>query len=413
MGWWTGPMTIPRPRRQALTSSSEPPARLGKPHPMSTERLIAAFEDRFGAMPTVVAVAPGRINLIGEHTDYNLGFVFPAAIDLELYIAARPTDGPSRVLSLERGEGTSFEVKGLTPGSVDGWAGYGAGMAWAIQAEGFEDLPNIEAVVTSNVPIGSGVSSSAALELAFGVVWNHLAGLALTNPELAKLGQKCENLFVGLNCGIMDQMASACGRAGRAMFLDTESLDIDYAPLPEGVDIVLCDTKKPRALTGSAYNERRSQCETAAGICGVKALRYVTTPMLEAKKAEMTETVYRRARHVVTEDERCIDFKEALKRGDLAALGMLMRGSHESLRDDYEVSCKELDAMAAAAWASQGCIGARMTGAGFGGACVALVESASVAAFVEQVSRGYTASTGLQGEYVSCRAVAGARVLQN
>jgi galactokinase len=385
---------------------------LGKPRSMSTERLIAAFQSRFNSRPDVVAVAPGRINLIGEHTDYNLGFVFPAAIDLELYIAARRTDGPSRVYSVERGEGASFHVKGLTPGCVEGWASYGAGMAWALQAEGFEDLPNIEAVVTSGVPIGSGVSSSAALELAFGVVWNHLAGLALTNVELAKLGQKCENKFVGLNCGIMDQMASACGRAGRAMFLDTESLDIEYAPLPEGVDIVLCDTKKPRALTGSAYNERRSQCETAAELCGVKALRYVSSSLLEEKKGAMTELVYRRAHHVVTEDERCIDFKDALKRGDLAALGMLMRGSHESLRDDYEVSCAELDAMAEAAWSSPGCVGARMTGAGFGGACVALVESSSVPAFVEKASGEYSKATGLKGEFTSCRAVDGARVLQ-
>ena len=378
---------------------------------MSIERLTAAFQTRFGRQPSVVAVAPGRINLIGEHTDYNDGFVFPAAIDLELFVAAGRTDGPSQFHSTELGAGAAFKVAELAPGTVEGWAAYGAGMAWALREEGFEDLPDIEAVVSSGVPIGSGVSSSAALELAFGVVWNHLAELALTNTELAKLGQKCENRFVGLNCGIMDQMASANGRAGRAMFLDTRSLEMEYAPLPAGVAIVLCDTKKPRALTGSAYNERRSQCEEAAKILGAKALRDVASPELEAHRAQLTDLVYRRARHVVGEDERCLEFKSALERGDLDAVGRLMRGSHESLRDDYEVSCRELDIMAEAAWADPGCVGARMTGAGFGGACVALVREGELDAFVAKVSAAYEGATGLKGAFTVCRAVDGARVL--
>jgi galactokinase len=378
---------------------------------MSSSRLAEAFANRFGHGPSVVAVAPGRINLIGEHTDYNDGFVFPAAIDMELHVAARRSDGPSHVFSTELGEGASFDVVDLVPGKVVGWAAYGAGMAWVLRQQGFTDLPNVEVVVSSGVPIGSGVSSSAALEMAFGVVWNHIAELALASTELAKLGQRCENQFVGLNCGIMDQMASANGRAGHAMFLDTRSLEIQYAPVPPGVAIMLCDTKKPRALTGSAYNERRSQCEEAARIIGVPALRDASTAALEAGKNRMSDVVYRRARHVVGEDERCLQFKEALEESDLAGIGRLMRESHESLRDDYEVSCGELDVMAEAAWAAPGCIGARMTGAGFGGACVALVEETSVDAFIADTSNAYSCATGINGVFTVCRAVDGARVV--
>jgi galactokinase len=267
------------------------------------------------------------------------------------------------------------------------------------------------ALVSSDVPIGSGVSSSAAIELAFGVAWNELAGLGLSNIELAKAGQRCENGFIGLQSGIMDQMASAMGRGGHALFLDTRSLEIEYAPIPHGLTIVICDTGKPRALTDSAYNERRAQCEAASVAMGVATLRDATLADLEAQRPVMDPVIYRRAKHVITENARCQDFKKVLDAGDIEAIGVLMRASHESLRDDYEVSSPELDAMAEAAWVAPGCVGARMTGAGFGGACVALVREDLLAQFVQSASVAYTASSSLAGQFLPCKAVDGARAL--
>jgi galactokinase len=259
--------------------------------------------------------------------------------------------------------------------------------------------------------MGSGVSSSAAIELAFGVLWNVMAQLGLDNKTLAVLAQKCENQFVGVNCGIMDQMASAMGRDGAAMFLDTRSLAIMYAQIPEDLSIVICDTKKPRALTDSAYNERRRQCEEAAHSLGVPQLRDAAIGDLENHKANLSEIVYRRARHVVTENDRCLMFRAALGASDRGQVSALMRASHESLRDDYEVSCPELDAMAQSCWTAPGCVGARMTGAGFGGVCVALVESSSLGSFTGAVEDGYSARTGLSGQLIPCRAVRGAHII--
>jgi galactokinase len=377
---------------------------------MSVQQIREQFVARFGAEPTLVGVAPGRVNLIGEHTDYNDGFVFPAAIDRVTFIAATVTDGQTELHSEQTGPAQGFDVNQVEPGQLEGWGIYPAGMGWALRKTG-KTLPNIQAVVSSDIPMGSGVSSSAALELAFGVVWNELASLDLSNTDLAKYGKVCENQFVGVNSGIMDQMACALGKDGQAMFLDTRSLEIQYAPIPPGLAVVLCDTKKPRALTDSAYNERRSQCEEAARILGVRALRDATIDGLEPAKGQMSEVVYRRARHVITENDRCVRFAEALRQGDTALAGQLMQGSHESLRDDYEVSCRELDAMAEAAWAAPGCVGARMTGAGFGGACVALVQKDQLEVFIEATLTPYEAATGLAGEAMACEIVEGARLL--
>lgn len=377
---------------------------------MRRQDLLIVFGESFGGEPEMVTIAPGRINLIGEHTDYNEGFVFPAAIDRHLYVAAKRTEGLSRLRSMQLGSATTFEARSVEPKDIDDWAKYAAGMAWAMRDLG--PVPNIDAVVHSEVPIGSGVSSSAALELAFGVLYNELAGLRQTNKQLAVLGQRDENEFVGLNSGIMDQMACAMGRDGEAMFLDTRSLEIDYAPIPQDLTIMLCDTKTPRALTASAYNERRTQCEEAAQILGVKALRDATMEQLRHCQSRMDTLVFRRARHVISENDRCCAFREALKSNRRDQMGRLMRESHLSLRDDYEVSSRELNLMAEAAWAAPGCVGARMTGAGFGGACVALVERESQNEFLDRVNIAYRNSSGLMGEIIACRAVEGAHVLE-
>ncbi len=379
---------------------------------MSQLVAVEEFQKLYGRDPEVIAVAPGRINLIGEHTDYNEGFVFPAAIDKHVFLAASyGPEGLSTLKSMEMGDCPGFEATTVKPGEVHGWGAYGGGMAWAMREAGLGEFPNVHAVVSGDVPIGSGVSSSAALELAFGVMWLQLTGRELPMKELALIAQKCENKFVGVNSGIMDQMASAMGKAGFAMFLDTRSLDIQYAKVPDELSVVICDTKTPRALTTSAYNERRSQCEQACRDLGIKALRDADMSMLEAARSKMDPVVYKRARHVITENSRCVMFKQALEEGDLKQIGVLMRGSHESLRDDYEVSSRELDQMAAAAWDAPGCVGARMTGAGFGGACVALVMTADLSAFTEHVQTVYREKAGLHGDITPCQLSDGAHAI--
>jgi galactokinase len=376
---------------------------------MSLERALTLHRNYFGVEPKVAVFAPGRINLIGEHTDYNGGFVMPCAIDRGIWVVGRTVDGESKLMSDSAGPGKSFDSTNLHR-KPSGWAKYPAGMAWVL-SEPFGEMPNIEATVVSNLPMGSGVSSSAAMELAFAKLYQALVGFDADEKQLALLGQKCENQYVGVNCGIMDQMASACGRKNHALCIDTRSLEIDYSPVDPTLAVVLLDTKKPRALTDSAYNERRSQCEAAATAIGVRQLRDATLEKLLAKRSELDELTFRRARHVVTEDARSMAFKAALANSDRAGIFALMKGSHDSLKDDYEVSCPELDAMATAAWLAPGVYGARMTGAGFGGACVALVARNEVQAFTESVLPAYKKSTGKDGEVIVCAIDDGARIL--
>lgn len=376
---------------------------------MTHQALADLFRSKHSSEPEILAIAPGRVNLIGEHTDYNDGFVFPVAIDKEVLVASMKTDTQTTLFSEQTGDGASFDASSISPGQVSGWAAYAAGMAWVLREHTGQHMPNLQAVVSSTVPMGSGVSSSAAIEMAFGVTWNQAASLGIDNKTMAKLAQRCENEFVGVNCGIMDQMASAMGKADHAMFLDTRSLEIQYAPIPDDLLIVICDTKKPRALTDSAYNERRSQCEEAAQTFGVKTLRDANQADLETHAGEMPEIVWKRARHVITENERSLKFRIALQSGDKTEIGALMKASHMSLRDDYEVSCTELDAMAESCWDQMECVGARMTGAGFGGACVALVEKKGIDAFIEGATLAYRQKTGIVGSLMVCQAVDGAR----
>jgi galactokinase len=375
--------------------------------------LIDAHRQRFGTEPEVIAFAPGRINLIGEHTDYNGGFVMPAAIDRGIWVTATRTQEKTTLHSegaTGTGEGQPFDAPTVQKGDLEGWATYPAGMAWVLR-DTLGLCPNIQATVHSNLPMGSGVSSSAAMEMVFGQIWHHFAGQTPDPKQLALLGQKCENQFVGVNCGVMDQMASACGKDQRAVFIDTRSLEIEYAEIPADLCIVLCDTKKPRALTEGTYNQRVAECKEAATIIGVAQLRDAILQQVEDHKKQMSDVVYRRARHVVTEDARTAAFKEALADGDYVGIGALMRGSHNSLKNDYEVSCEELDIMAEAAWTAPGCVGARMTGAGFGGACVALVERSKVDDFIPATLQRYQQESKRQGEAMVANPVEGARVV--
>ncbi len=357
-------------------------------------RAMEAFRERFGGEPQWRARAPGRVNLIGEHTDYNEGFVLPFAIDRAVWVAARPrSDRQVHLIAADFGEEARFALEGLEPGSVRGWAAYPAGVAWALEGAGMR-LPGLEAAFAGDVPIASGLSSSAAVEVAFAVTWAALGGYEVPRLELARLCQRAENEFVGVRCGIMDQMAALFGRRGCALLIDCRSLETRTVPIPEEAVILVADSGVRRALAASAYNERRAQCEEAvrrlrARYPGIRALRDVTPAQLEAARAELPERIYRRARHVVTENERVLQAVAALSRGDLQALGELLNASHESLRDDYEVSAPELDTLVEAARSVPGVYGARLTGAGFGGSILALVRREAVPAAGEAITRAY------------------------
>lgn len=373
-----------------------------------------AYIEQFRDEPEVVAFAPGRINLIGEHTDYNDGYVFPVAIDRGIAVAASKSKGAvSEMISLEVGKGEPFDTSYPVCKEPRSWTVYPAGMAWAIHRELKRDMPNLCAVVHGDLPVASGVSSSAAIEVAFGRVFAEIGGFELDAFRLAQIAQRCEIEFVGVNCGIMDMTASSCAKAGCAMLLDTRTFDIRHVPVPQGLSIALLDTCTPRALSASAYNERRSQCEAAASALGVPSLRDATLESLEASRNDLPDVVFRRARHVITENQRCLDFVAALENGDLRLLGALMAGSHASLRDDYEVSSPELDAMVEAALASPGCVGARMTGAGFGGACVALTRSNDAESFLASTAVGYADRTGREGGLLMCSPSEGAHVVES
>ena len=376
--------------------------------PAPAVRAVAGFEKKFGGEATHAAFAPGRVNLIGEHTDYNDGFVLPMAIDRWTAIALRPHADEQVVLhSLDMGASGSFSLRELSPGKVEGWLCYAHGVAGALDEAGVA-LRGWEGVVASDVPMGAGLSSSASFELAVARAFSALGKVALDGAILARICQRAENRWAGVNCGIMDQLASACGHEGHALLMDCRSLEIRPAPLDARVKIVVLDTAKKRGLVDSAYNERRAQCAAAAKACGVEFLRDVTEANLEKHRAALDELSYRRARHVILENARTLEAFAAMTRGDLVALGALMNQSHASLRDDFEVSCGELDVMVECARDEPGCLGARMTGAGFGGCAVALVETDAVEAFAANVTHAYQARTGLVPTAHVCRAVAGA-----
>lgn len=378
---------------------------------MSLEQHIRhAFHQRYGTAPAIVVRAPGRVNLIGEHTDYNDGFVLPLAIDRATWIALRPRpDRQVTVHALDFNESDTFDLDDLLP-KPGSWADYVRGVAWALSKHGYA-LAGWEGVMAGDVPIGAGLSSSAALELAVARAFGAVVGWPWDAARMALIGQYAENRWVGMNCGIMDQMISAAGVADHALLIDCRSLATRPMPLPPGAAVVVLDTATRRGLVDSAYNERRAQCEVAARHFGVRALRDVTIAQLEAARPALDDLTYRRARHVITENDRVLQACDAMAAGDAAALGRLLDASHLSLRDDFQVSNRELDLIVEAAQAHPACLGARMTGAGFGGCAVALVANAGIKDFVARVSADYTAKSGLTPRVYVCRATDGAAII--
>ena len=374
------------------------------------EKVTQAFVERWGTRPALVVRAPGRVNLIGEHTDYNDGFVMPMAIDRAVWIALRPQPGREvTLISLDMGETAGFHLDALENNQAR-WLEYVKGVAWALRGQG-HTLSGWQGAMAGDVPIGSGLSSSAALEMAAARAFAAVGDLPWDEAAMARAGQKAENQWLGVNTGIMDQMISAAGEAGHALLIDCRSLETEAVPLPPGTAVVILDTDTRRGLVDSAYNERRQQCEAAAAVFGVPALRDVDPEMLQEQAHLLEETVRRRARHVVTENARVLEARQAMYGGDAPALGRLMDASHRSLRDDFEVSSAELDTMVEIARRQPGCLGARMTGAGFGGCAVALVDDGAVDAFVEETRAAYDAATGLEAKVYVCTAAAGAEVL--
>ncbi len=369
--------------------------------------------------PTHLSTAPGRVNLLGEHVDYNDGMVLPAAIDRAAHIRARQHSQPTVTLhALDLHESVTFALDGLearqdTAGlPLPDWALYPAGIAWVLPQHGYPVM-GFEASFTSDVPIGSGLSSSAAMEVGFAALWRAMGGWQVNNMELAQLCLEAERRYVGVNCGLMDQFASAHGVEGHALYFDTRSLAWHPVPLPPRAAIIVADSGVRRSLANSAYNERRAACEEAVRLLkpqlpGITALRDVTSIDFVRFSQVLPPVIARRARHVVEECERVTRALALLEAGDAAGFGQLMLEGHASLRDLYEVSIPELDVLVEIASGLQGCWGARLSGAGFGGCTVNLVEESRAHQFIAQLTAGYERVTGRMAQVYLCRASRGA-----
>ena len=377
--------------------------------------LDRAFRERYAAAPSVIVRAPGRVNVIGEHTDYNHGFVLPMAIERETAIAAsKRSDMTLRAYAANLDRSVEVRLDDRRRNADEPWIDYVIGVAEELAKLG-KPLHGADIVIQGDVPIGCGLSSSASLEMAALVLFETLGGFAIEGADAPRLGQRVENEFLGLSSGIMDQFISRMAKAGHVLFLDCRTNEYEHVPVafPDAV-FVIANTGVSRGLTASKYNERVAECRQAVEVIRATVggegthLRDFTVADLEAAKAALDDVVYRRARHVITEDERTREACDAMRRGDAARLGKLMDASHESLRCDYEVTCPELDAMVGIARGLDGCFGARMTGAGFGGCTVNLVRKDLAEAFGAQLMEAYARQTGLTGEVIASRPAAGA-----
>ena len=373
------------------------------------EQLKNKFAEVFGPEgESAVYFAPGRVNMIGEHTDYNGGHVFPCALTIGTYgVVRKRQDRKLRFYSM------NFEQLGVMESSLDelvpskdaDWTNYPKGVLWAFKERGMEVTEGFDLLLFGNIPNGSGLSSSASVEVLTGYILKDQYGFDVTNQDLALIGQFSENRFNGVNCGIMDQFAIAMGKADHAIFLDTNTLDYTYVPLKlDGAKIVIACSNKKRGLGDSKYNERRSECETALAelqkVVDIKSLGELTEEQFEANKDAIGDEVrVRRARHAVYENQRTIQAVEALQKQDLKKFGELMNASHVSLRDDYEVTGIELDTLVEEAWKVDGVIGSRMTGAGFGGCTVSIVEDAAIDRSTESVGTAYRDKIGYAADF--------------
>lgn len=386
------------------------------------EKIYKRFQEIFGAEGEIgIYFAPGRVNLIGEHTDYNGGHVFPCALTIGTYGAARRRkDNKLRFYSM------NFEHLNVIESSLDdlkprrnaGWTNYPKGVIWAMKQKGYDIPCGIDLMLFGNIPNGSGLSSSASVEILTGYVLNDLFDLGISNQDLALLGQFSENNFNGVNCGIMDQFAIAMGKKDQAIFLDTSDLSYEYAPIRlKGTSIVISCSNKKRGLGDSKYNERRAECEKALQeiqkVKNIESLGQLTEEQFESvKDAVKDATRRRRARHAVYENQRTIKAVQALKENDIGLFGKLMNESHISLRDDYEVTGTELDTLVEEAWKVEGVLGSRMTGAGFGGCTVSIVKDEAVDTFIRQVGKAYRAAIGYKADFYAVRIGDGPRKLK-
>jgi galactokinase len=359
------------------------------------EKVAAAYQQYFKENPSSIVTAPGRINLIGEHTDYSEGFVLPVAIDRNVSVAFTPrADKIIRVYSMDFDQELVVHLDDIQR-CDGGWKEYVMGMAWALLDAGYA-LSGWQGVLAGNIPIGAGLSSSAALEVATGKTFCVVSNLVLSPTTLALLSRKAESKWVGVNVGIMDQLISAAGKEGHALLLDCKTLAFEYVPIPAGVTLVVLDTMTRRELTKSDYNARHEEVIQASRLLDVQFLREATPQLVEETRPQMSSTIYRRARHVVTENQRVHAFSHAMRNNDLLMMGQLINASHASLRDDFEVSSPELNLIVDLAQKQPECLGARMMGAGFGGCALALLNTDHVTSFSEKVFHPYHEQTGIE-----------------
>jgi galactokinase len=379
---------------------------------MKSAELACHFAALYGAQPQIFS-APGRVNLIGEHTDYNDGFVMPCAIGFSTRVAIAPrSDGKLVIRSEEFPDVFEFGARNLPRKRAGAWCDYILGVAVMLEQMGHRP-GGASVLVQGEVPVGAGLSSSAALEVASALALMSLDGTQLPMPEIAKLGQRAENEFIGAHVGIMDQFVSCLGKAGHALLLDCRSLEFKLVPIPDNVQLVICNTMVKHEHASGEYNRRRAECEEGARILsqwypGIRALRDVSLEQLVSHAKDMPELIYKRCLHVVQENQRTLQGAECLVKGDLQGFGELMRQSHRSLRNLYEVSCRELDLLVEAAEGLPGYWGGRMTGGGFGGCTVNLVNAANTQGFRAEVSERYRGSTGIKPDIHVCSAADGA-----
>jgi galactokinase len=385
---------------------------------MTGGKIIAEkFRARYGVNPRMYR-APGRVNLIGEHTDYNDGFVMPAAFGFYCWVAASPRRDRKLVVSSEEfPDEVEVDLSSETLRSSHTWSDYSIGVAAQLEKSGFR-LNGANLLIHGEVPIGAGLSSSASIEVATALALAGESGLSIDRAALARICQRAENEFVGMRCGIMDQFISLYGRANHALMLDCRSLDFEFVPIPESVRLVICNTGVKHKLAGGEYNRRREECEEAMrslkkALPSIYALRDVSLEELEEHRGLPSEVAYKRAYHVVTENARVLAGMGALRTGDLQKFGEYMAESHRSLRDMFEVSCAELDLMVELANREPGVYGARMTGGGFGGATINVVEARSAAAFAENVANAYQRETGIVPTNYICEPADGGSLVES